>query len=1026
MTAMLCHYHQMTAIDIRTMPRGSVLGIVLLFASLFSPQNVLALASGPRSPWSVLPIYGGGYVQNVCIAPSATNIWYTYVDVGGPYRSDDAGRHWRPLHGNLTVEQRMENADHVRTLSVDPRDADNIVICAGNSFDRPGGIYVSRDGGMTFKLRQKARFYGNGQRRIYGLCLARNPNNADELIAGEDWDGLFRSTDNGETWTKVGPEEHWFSDIRYDRVIPGRVYALAPPIADTPGVRQSTVRKSGFWRSEDSGVTWRKLSDDSPAEMIQMAGNTSLVGVFGPRSSRVMISKDGGGQWEPFGQGLPMDDAQKPYYFAGFYAFATADHVWIVGHAEGDIYARRATDSSWVKVKRERMSLGDPQCEGHLSRLLSSKRFDALGSIAIDESNVRHWLATDWYAIWESHDAGRTWTARVNGMMQLVSNTIAFDPFSSDRIHYGVADMCYFRSLDGGKTYERPDGLIPYAHSFAFSMRTKGLMFATGGKEYTYLRRSFDGGMTWEKVETRGLPDFRAKKLGAYGVSVDPVTDDVYLSVGGVSGPDCGGVYRSNDNGANWERFSDGLPVGVELLKNNEYQDGPGDSIYFSREGSCLLATRKSGELWRLDRDGGRWVRVDVPSTEGIVGVDPSMDGRFVLCGSPMLELTDGGKSIRALEGMPHGCWSVSFDAHTRGLAVLGNQEGIWISDDGARSARILSRGLDYPSGADRRVFVDRKRLFAFSSGSGVWVRNLGEMDSRESYPIRVEDLRIRDPFIVSENDTYFLYESKPWWGGRGVNVFESKDLMRWSVKKPVMELPAQLECAAVWAPEVHRFKDRWYLFVTVTMKPESWRIAPMPTDGFKLGTLQPRGVWIFRADSPRGPFLPLSDGSVTPRDWMCLDGTFYEESGKPYMVFCHEWCQVGDGRMMLAELSPDLSRFVGEPTELFRASSVGKSYIVTDGPFLHRSAKNGCLYLLWSNFGKGGYSVYLKRSETGSVKGPWRDDGRLFAGNGGHGMAFRDFNGKLRFVLHQPDTSPNERMKIFKLCETTTGLTLE
>lgn len=139
--------------------------------------------------WSVLPCYGGGYVQNVVIAPSNPNVWYTYVDVGGPYRSDDAGRHWRPLHGNIAAEHRNVAGDCPRSLSVDPRDADSFVMCSGGGYSRPSGIFVSRDGGKSFRKTHTARFEGNGPCRAYGLVLARNPFNPDELLAGEDWDG---------------------------------------------------------------------------------------------------------------------------------------------------------------------------------------------------------------------------------------------------------------------------------------------------------------------------------------------------------------------------------------------------------------------------------------------------------------------------------------------------------------------------------------------------------------------------------------------------------------------------------------------------------------------------------------------------------------------------------------------------------------------------------------------------------------------------------------------------------------------
>lgn len=82
-------------------------------------------------------------------------------------------------------------------MSVDPRNADSFVLCSGNNSDAPAGIYVSRDGGRSFRKTLRARFYGNGRDRALGLVLARNPSNPDELVAASDRDGIFRSRGAG-------------------------------------------------------------------------------------------------------------------------------------------------------------------------------------------------------------------------------------------------------------------------------------------------------------------------------------------------------------------------------------------------------------------------------------------------------------------------------------------------------------------------------------------------------------------------------------------------------------------------------------------------------------------------------------------------------------------------------------------------------------------------------------------------------------------------------------------------------------
>ena len=101
------------------------------------------------------------------------------------------------------------------------------------------------------------------------------------------------------------------------------------------------------------------------------------------------------------------------------------------------------------------------------------------------------------------------------------------------------------------------------------------------------------------------------------------------------------------------------------------------------------------------------------------------------------------------------------------------------------------------------------------------------------------------------------------------------------------------------WAPEVHRYRGKFYLFVTLhnnnKLLDEPTPVTHPVYQG-KPATHHLRGTQIFIADSPDGPFGLLGKGGVTPPDFMALDGTFYVENGIPYMIYAHEWIQTLDG----------------------------------------------------------------------------------------------------------------------------------
>lgn len=254
-----------------------------------------------------------------------------------------------------------------------------------------------------------------------------------------------------------------------------------------------------------------------------------------------------------------------------------------------------------------------------------------------------------------------------------------------------------------------------------------------------------------------------------------------------------------------------------------------------------------------------------------------------------------------------------------------------------------------------------------------------------------------------------FPYEGKYYLYGtrvgipNGFDVYISEDLENWTSAKPVFEyVEGSWAETDFWAPEVYLYHGRFYMFAS-----------------FK-GSKRHRGTAILVSSRPDGLFVEHSDGAVTPTEWECLDGTLYvSENGTPYMVFCHEWQQIGNGTVCSVELSRDLKCAVSEPRVLWSAGdaiwahnlSWGQHDVnyVTDGPYL--ISKDHKLIALWSSFNENGYVEAIARSDNGDVTGSWTiDKTLLYDGDGGHGMIFETFDGQCKFVYHSPNTYYDER----------------
>ncbi|WP_322907091.1 glycoside hydrolase family 43 protein [Paenibacillus campi] len=307
----------------------------------------------------------------------------------------------------------------------------------------------------------------------------------------------------------------------------------------------------------------------------------------------------------------------------------------------------------------------------------------------------------------------------------------------------------------------------------------------------------------------------------------------------------------------------------------------------------------------------------------------------------------------------------------------------------------------------------------------------------------RLEHIPAHDPFVLADanTQTYYLYTGgMPDLHGMdryGVLLYKSNDLERWAGPYIVFEIPdtswAHPQHGA-WAPEVHAYKGRYYLFVTLHHEGRS--LEGEPIQGY---TKHWRSTVIAVSDTPEGPFELLhEEHPLLPETMMTLDGTLYiDEQQQPWLVYCHEWVQTIDGTIEAIRLQEDLSAVVGEPITLFSGSAAPwlssisarqattatesaqlqpePQVYVTDGCQLYRTS-GGTLMMLWSSYEHGSYVQTIARSISGKLAGPWEQLDPLVRDDSGHGMLFRTFDGRWKLILHRPFRIPESRCWLFEV----------
>jgi photosystem II stability/assembly factor-like uncharacterized protein len=456
--------------------------------------------------WRVLPIRsseeyalimtGGEAEQHFHgMARSLYNPSYVYLsqDVAGPWKSIDSGETWvKTLDKGLFVNEG-------ESIEVDPADEQTVfVIEHGNWLnENANGLYRSTDGGDTWDLvLQKDTHFDSGMHRMYAHNIAYDLASATTTTPATRWyvafhnDGLYRSDNGGVTWS-TNPVSSLAGNAT--------VYAVVTHPTDGNTVYVAT--STGLYSSAARGAGLGKLGNlpSGAVSSLQINPDNPLIIYATVRGTGLYRSVNGG---TTFSQIRSFDAARvfiNPGHPRVIYLVAVSSPNAIVSHDGG---------STWIT---NMTVTGAPGRESGWKGAMTGE----LTGIMPDPGNAVEAVAYTHASIFKTTNGGISFTDHstlFTGYAWSWWNTgIAFDKFNTNRFATFNNDVAVHITKNSGDFFEDDtttdiwgwytSGQIEWIGSYSGDIQpvsgSRVMVASIGGYWNKRLMRTADGGITW-------------------------------------------------------------------------------------------------------------------------------------------------------------------------------------------------------------------------------------------------------------------------------------------------------------------------------------------------------------------------------------------------------------------------------------------------------------------------------------------------------------------------------------------------
>ncbi len=699
-----------------------------------------ALLAGLKAR-AIGPAGMSGRVAAVAAVPSDPNVIYVGAATGGVWKSSDGGLAFTPVFDR-------EGFHSIGALAIHPQNPSLVWVGTGegntrNSAGHGGGIFRSLDAGRTWQ-----RMGLEGTERIHRIVLhPTDPNLVYVTALGSMWKdnperGVYRSRDGGRSWEKVlyVDENTGASDLVMDPENPNKLFASTWQFRRWPWFFKSGGPGSGLWRSTDGGETWTRLTaaDGLPKGELGRIGlaiapsdPARVYALVEAEQSAMLASTDGGYTFTAVNTDANI--SERPFYYSDIYVDPKwPDRVYrlaSVAQVSDDGGRTFQPWVTWDKIHPDHHALWiDPSDGRHL--LISND--GGVGESRDRGATWRHMRTlpvAQFYHVRTDNDL----PYHVYGGLQ--DNGSWRGP--SEVWENGGVRNAHWQEVafgDGFDTSPDPeDSLTGYAMSqggnlVRWNMHT-GEQFAIRPPEVDpdeelrfnwnagfaqdpfdpatiyygsqFVHRSTDRGATWETISpdlTSDNPDWQKQKDSG-GLTPDVSAAENYTTIIAIApsphergvlwvGTDDGRVHLTRDGGARWTRLDQkarGVPEGswVPHITVSPHEAGTAFVVFDDhRRGNYATYAFRVGDY------GARWtslVRNNIQGHALIVQQD-IVDPELLFLGTELglYYSTDGGGSwARFTPGVPTASvMDLAIQPREHDLVLGTHGRGILIIDD--------------------------------------------------------------------------------------------------------------------------------------------------------------------------------------------------------------------------------------------------------------------------------------------------------------------------------------------------------